>query len=79
MFILLFMSSAFFPAELMGGWYQDVAQRNPISWMIDGARHLVIVGFDTTEAAKALAVPAGIAALSIGLAVRQLRLRLAGS
>jgi ABC-2 type transport system permease protein len=78
-FILLFISSAFFPTDLMGGWYEWVAERNPITWMIDAARHLVIVGFDPAEAATALAVPAAIAVLSISLAVHQLRGRLARS
>ena len=76
-FILLFMSSAFFPTDLMHGWFQTVAEHNPLSWMINGARDLVIVGFDPMDALEALAVPAVIASLTISLAVRQMRLRLA--
>ena len=76
-FILLFISSAFFPVELMAGWYRAVAERNPLTWMIDGARHQVVVGFDLGEAATALAVAAGIVVLSFWLAIRQLQRRLA--
>lgn len=76
-FILLFLSSAFFPTDLMTGWYQEVAQRNPISWIIDGARHLVITGWSWSEAAQALGVAAALAALAIALAARQLKARLA--
>lgn len=75
-FILLFMSSAFFPTSLMSGWFQTVAEHNPLSWMIDGARYQVIVGFDASEAVQAVLVPAVIAVFTIGLAVRQMQKRL---
>lgn len=75
-FILLFMSSAFFPTALMSGWFRSVAEHNPLSWMIDGARHQVIVGFDASEALQAVLVPAVIAVFTISLAVRQMQKRL---
>ena len=43
-FILLFISSAFFPTEAMSGVYQTLAEANPITWMIDGMRYQVVVG-----------------------------------
>lgn len=76
-FIMLFISSAFFPTTLMHGWYQELAQHNPITWMIDGARTLVISGFSGRAVVKALAVPAVMGVVSITLAVHQLRRRLA--
>ena len=75
-FILLFMSSAFFPTSLMSGWFQTVAEYNPLSAMIDGARHQVIVGFDLSEALQAVLVPAAIAVVTISMAVRQMQKRL---
>ena len=75
-FITIFISSAFFPTERMSGWYRSVAQHNPITWMIDGMRHQVIVGFDGEEALKAIAVAGAIAVLAILLALSQLRRRL---
>jgi ABC-2 type transport system permease protein len=78
-FILLFISSAFFPTEAMKGIYQTLAEANPITWMIDGMRHQVIVGFDLGEALKSLAVTAILAALAIYGAHRALRARLAAS
>jgi ABC-2 type transport system permease protein len=78
-FVLLFLSSAFFPTELMTGWYQQMAEANPITWVIDAARHLVIQGWSWTEAGKALGVSGGLAVLSISFAARQLRRRLAAS
>jgi ABC-2 type transport system permease protein len=76
-FILLFISSAFFPTELMGGWYRRAAEANPLSWMIDGARHQVIVGFDAVEAATAIGIALALAVVTIAFAVTQLRRRLA--
>lgn len=76
-FIFIFASSAFFPRQLMQGWFKTMATLNPVSWMIEGLRHQVLVGFDLGEAATALAVPVGIGALSITLALWSLRQRLA--
>jgi ABC-2 type transport system permease protein len=78
-FISLFISSAFFPTESMHGIYRSIATRNPITWMVDGMRHQVIVGFDAGEAAVSIAVAAGLAVLAILGAQRALRRRLAAS
>ncbi len=76
-FILLFMSSAFFPVETMSGTYKTIAQYNPISLVIDASRHQVLQGFDLGEAAKGFAVAIAFASIMIGLALSQLRSRLA--
>jgi ABC-2 type transport system permease protein len=76
-FVFIFLSSAFFPTELMSGWYQTVAQLNPLSWMIDAARSLVIDQFSLAEAGKALGIALALAVASMLLALRQLRRRLA--
>jgi ABC-2 type transport system permease protein len=78
-FILLFMSSAFFPTALMTGWYQLVAENNPLTWMIDGARSLVIEDFTWEAAMQALGVAAVLGVLAVWMAVRQLQRRLAVS
>jgi ABC-2 type transport system permease protein len=75
-FIAIFISSAFFPTERMSGWYRSVAQHNPVTWMIDGMRYQVIVGFDATEALKAISVAGGLAVFALVLASSQLRRRL---
>ncbi len=78
-FIVMFISSAFFPPNLMKGWYRAAASHNPISFMIDGMRHQVIVGVDAGQAAKAFGVAGLIAVCSITLATRQLQHRLRAS
>ena len=72
----LFISSAFFPTQLMTGIYRSIATRNPVTWMIDGMRHQVIVGLDWSEAAMAIAVATVLAAVSIAGANAALRARL---
>jgi ABC-2 type transport system permease protein len=76
-FILLFISSAFFPTDLMSGVYQKIAEYNPLSWMINGARNLVIEGFSWTAAAQALGIASALLAVTATIAVRQLNRRLA--
>jgi ABC-2 type transport system permease protein len=76
-FVIIFLSSAFFPTELMSGWYQTVAQANPLSWVIDAARSLVIDEFSFAEAGQALGIAALLAVLTLALALRQLHRRLA--
>lgn len=78
-FIVLFISSAFFPTGLMSGWYRWVAEHNPLTWLINGMRYQVITGFDVGEALQAILVAAALAAVAILLAVSQLRRRLVAS
>lgn len=77
LFISLFISSAFFPTALMTGWYKAVATHNPLTAMINGMRYQVLIGFDATEAAKAILVPGAISAVSIAVCLVALRHRLA--
>ena len=78
-FILLFLSSAFFPTSLMTGWYQTMARWNPVTWVIDAARELVISGWSWEDAATCLGVAGVMAVLTIAFAARQLRKRLEAS
>jgi ABC-2 type transport system permease protein len=79
LFVLVFFSSAFFPTALMAGWYQWVAERNPITWMIDSARDLIIYGFDLRDAVQAVGVAIVLAVLMVSFATRQFRKRLAAT
>jgi ABC-2 type transport system permease protein len=74
-FISLFLSSAFFPRQLMHGWFKTAATYNPISWMVEGLRNLVIRGFDLGQVGRALAVSGGLGVVSITLASLALRSR----
>jgi len=77
LFILLFLSSAFFPRETMSGAYRRIADFNPISYMVEGQRSLSIDGISLTAMTQTLVIPTGIAVLTTLLALRQLSVRLA--
>jgi len=72
-FVFLFMSSAFFPTELMNGWYQQVAQSN---FIIDPTRRLVIYGWSWTDLLQAVAVTLAVAAVSLSWSYRMYLRRL---
>ena len=78
-FISLFASSAFFPRELMTGWFRAVASVNPLSFMIESVRDLILVGFDVADAARAVVIVLAVAAGSLALSLAALRRRLASS
>jgi ABC-type polysaccharide/polyol phosphate export permease len=75
--VLFFFSSAFFPLELMDGWFQEVASANPLSSLIDGLRHQIVFGADAGQFLTALAVAGGVFVVGVGLAGVALRARLA--
>jgi ABC-2 type transport system permease protein len=76
LFAMLFLSSAFFPRNLMNGWFKTAATINPLSHMIEGLRHIVIVGFDLGNYLTALGIAAGILAFGVTLSSLALRGRL---
>jgi len=59
-FVLLFLSSASLPRELIEqDWFRTVATWNPASYLVEGIRSLFVIGWD----ARALALGFGIAAV----------------
>jgi len=75
LFIFLFLSSCFFPTNLMSGFYRTVADNNPLTWMVDGVRHQVIVGFGLSQAATALGICLMLCVVGISFATLQMRHR----
>ena len=77
-FVFLFISSMNIPRNLIAAtWFRDVATANPISYLIECVRSLIIVGWD----GQALALGFGMAALvtvaSLALASWALKVRMA--
>jgi len=77
LFAFLFLSSAFFPRELMSGWFGDAASLNPLSHLIESARHQVIYGWSVGEFMQGLAIAVGVLVLGLVLSGIALRARLA--
>ena len=76
-FVLLFLSSAFFPRDLIEqDWFAAVATYNPVSYMVEGLRSLVITGWDGEALAYAFAISAIAVVCFLVLSSRALRTRL---
>ncbi len=76
-FVLLFLSSAFFPRDLIEqDWFATIATYNPVSYMVEGIRSLVIAGWDGQALAQAFAISVIAIAGFLALSSRALRTRL---
>jgi ABC-2 type transport system permease protein len=76
-FVLLFLSSAFYPRHLIEqDWFRTVATYNPVSYMVEGIRSLVIAGWDGQALAQAFAIALAATVFFLALSSRALRTRL---
>src|ERR671936_1670841 len=69
-FVILFLSSAFFPANLILEPAKSVAQVNPLSFIVEGIRDPIISTVSAHALWKALAAIAGVGAISTWLSAR---------
>jgi ABC-2 type transport system permease protein len=75
-FVVLFVSSAFFPRHLLSHPADWVAAYNPLSYIADGMRNPIISSVSATPVLEGLAASAGLTAAFVALAVMSLRGRL---
>jgi ABC-2 type transport system permease protein len=76
-FVLLFLSSAFFPRNLIAqDWFRTIATYNPVSYMVEGIRSLVIKGWDAQALAMAFGIALAAIVIALFLASRALHTRL---
>jgi len=76
-FVLLFLSSAFFPRDLIEQeWFRTIATYNPVSYMVEGIRSLVITGWDAGALAASFGISAAAIMLFLALSARALKTRL---
>ncbi len=73
--VVLFLSSAFFPQDLMIQPAKAIAEYNPLSFVVNGIRDPMISGISAKETLEAVLAIAGIAALGLLLSARALRHR----
>jgi ABC-2 type transport system permease protein len=74
--VVLFLSSAFFPQELMIEPAKTIAQYNPLSFIVEGIREPMISGIDGSDTRDALLAILGIVVIGLALSQRALRHRL---
>jgi len=77
-FVFLFISSMAIPRNLMAiTWFRDAATANPVSYLIEGVRSLIIVGWDGEALALGFGIAAAVAAIAISASAWALQQRLA--
>ena len=79
-FVFLFISSAFVPRDLMGtGWFHDAATVNPVSYLVECVRSLIITGWDAEALALGFGIATAMAVVALAFASNALRTRMARS
>jgi ABC-2 type transport system permease protein len=77
LFAALFLSSMALPRNLIEiDWFRTIATWNPVSYMIEGIRALVIQGWDGEALALGFACAGGVALLALAGASAALRTRM---
>ena len=77
-FVSIFMSSINLPRDLIEqDWFRYIATANPISYLVEGIRSLVITGWDAQALLLGFGCAFGVVAFSIAGASALLRTRIA--
>jgi ABC-2 type transport system permease protein len=78
LFFLLFLSSMNLPRNLIEiDWFRTAATLNPVSYMIEGLRALIITGWDAQALALGFGFAFGMVAVSLAASAISLRQRMA--
>lgn len=76
-FVLLFLSSINLPRNLIQiDWFQTVATYNPVSYLVEGIRSLLVTGWDAEALALAFGLALTIVVVGLAAASAALRTRL---
>jgi ABC-2 type transport system permease protein len=76
-FVALFLSSMYLPRNLIkADWFHTIANWNPVSYLLEGIRSLLITGWDGTALGRAFAIAAAIAVVALVSASLALRGRM---
>jgi ABC-2 type transport system permease protein len=77
-FVFLFISSMNLPRNLIEtDWFRIAASLNPVSYLIEAIRSLVIVGWDAQALALGFSIAIGLAIVGLSLSSLALRGRMA--
>ena len=76
-FVLLFLSASSLPRDLIEhGWFRAIATINPVSYLFEGLRSVVIFGWDAEALALGFGIAIAVAVLGVLGASSALRTRL---
>jgi ABC-2 type transport system permease protein len=63
-----FLTTAYVPKEFLSGWLRTVADYNPVTYLLDGLRSLISVGWDTPKLSFMFLAIAIVGVISFSLA-----------
>ncbi len=72
-FPFLFLTTSYVPRSQLSGWLDTVAGLNPVTYLLEGLRSIVSVGWEVDELAKALLAIAVLGTISMSLCFGALR------
>jgi ABC-2 type transport system permease protein len=77
LFVTIFLSTSSLPRNLIKvTWFRDVATYNPISYLLQALRSLVITGWDAQALELGFGVALAILVIALGLAQTAMKSRL---
>jgi ABC-2 type transport system permease protein len=78
LFVTLFLSSSSLPRDLIkASWFRDIATYNPVSYLLEALRSLVIKGWDVNALALGVGFSLAILGLTLGFSQQSMKTRLA--
>ena len=79
-FVFLFISSMNMPRNLIeASWFRDLATANPVSYLLECVRSLIITGWDGEALALGFGITTALAVVALTLSSWALRVRMARS
>lgn len=76
-FPFAFLTTSFLPKEALTSWLQTLATYNPVTYLLEGLRSLISVGWDAGDLFGALAAVGGIGLVTFTMAFTSLAKRVA--
>jgi ABC-2 type transport system permease protein len=77
LFVTIFLSSSSLPRNLIKAtWFRDVATYNPVSYLLEALRSLVITGWDAQALALGFGFAGALLVISLGLSQSAMKTRL---
>ncbi|HVJ97418.1 MAG TPA: ABC transporter permease [Acidimicrobiia bacterium] len=75
-FPFLFLTTSYVPRSQLSGWLDVVAGLNPVTYLLEGMRSLVMVGWDASVLAEAVLAVVAVGAISMTMCFAALRGRI---
>lgn len=71
-----FLTTSYVPQEFLTGWLETVAKFNPVTYLLDGLRDIITVGWEAQSLTYMIIAIGGIGAISLTFAFTSMKARL---